>query len=168
MERIEKSVLIETDAGRVFDHLADPKNFLEIWPSLIAVDNVQMREGGKADWDWTYKMAGLRFHGRSETVEADRPRRRVTKNEKGIPSTFEWTFEQRDHGTEVRVRVDYEFPVPLLGKLAAPFLRRMNEREAETLLENLKERLETMEEARKAGAGTTTTAPTPHEPRPGA
>jgi uncharacterized membrane protein len=142
MERIEKKILIEVEAARVFDHLGDPRNLLEIWPSLMEVTNVEMKEGGRATWDWTYKMAGLRFHGRSETTEVERPRRRVTRNEKGIPSTFEWTFSQRDHGTEVVVRVEYELPLPLLGHVAELFLRHSNEREAETLLQNLKERLE--------------------------
>ncbi|WP_242342278.1 SRPBCC family protein [Anaeromyxobacter terrae] len=143
MERIEKKILIEVEATRVFEYLGDPKNLLEIWPSLVEVSNVQLMEGGRSSWDWTYKMAGLRFHGRSETIEAVRPTRRVTKNEKGIPSTLEWTFTQRDHGTEVAVKVDYELPLPLLGHVAELFLRHSNEREAETLLHNLKERLET-------------------------
>ncbi|HSD21914.1 MAG TPA: SRPBCC family protein, partial [Anaeromyxobacter sp.] len=101
MERIEKKVLIETDAARVFEHLTDPRNLLEIWPSLIEVANVDMPGDGSHAFDWTYKMAGLRFHGRTETIQVERNRRRVVKNEKGIPSTFEWTFDQRDHGTEV-------------------------------------------------------------------
>ncbi|WP_242333502.1 MULTISPECIES: SRPBCC family protein [Anaeromyxobacter] len=142
MERIEKKILVEVEAARVFDYLHDPRNLLEIWPSLVEVTNVQLKEGGGADWDWTYKMAGLRFHGRSETVEAVRPRRFVTKNEKGIPSTFTWTLEQRDAGTEVVLKIQYELPLPLLGHVAELFLRHSNEREAETLLENLKERLE--------------------------
>jgi hypothetical protein len=42
----------------------------------------------------------------------------------------------------VALHVEYELP-PVVGKLAAPVLRRINEHEAETMLQNLKKRLET-------------------------
>jgi hypothetical protein len=44
--------------------------------------------------------------------------------------------------TQVTFEIEYSIPIPLLGKFAEAFLVKMNEREAETLLANLKARME--------------------------
>jgi uncharacterized membrane protein len=142
MEKIQKSILIDAPAAAPFEYLTDPVNLLEIWPSLLEVSKVEVREDGSNSFDWTYRMAGLQFRERAETMAVECDRRRLVKNEGEIPSTFDWRFEPRGDQTEVMLGIEYELPVPLLGRLAAPFLRRMNEREAATMLENLKERLE--------------------------
>jgi len=142
MEKIRKSIAIESAPSKVFDYLTEPAHYLEIWPSMVEVSNPKTSPDGAHSFDWIYKMAGMRFHGHSETVEVERPRFRKVRNASGIPSTFQWTFAPRGSMTDLTLEVDYEIPGALLGKLAAPFLRRLNEREAETLLENLKGRLE--------------------------
>ncbi len=84
---------------------------------------------------------------RAETVEVQRDMLRLVRNASGIPSTFRWTFEPRDNGTDFALEVEYEMPGKLLGRLAAPFLRRLNERDADTLVHNLKERMEAAQTA---------------------
>ncbi len=148
METIRKSIEIRAPVAEVFDHLSNAVNLLEIWPSMIEVKNQSIEPDGGHTFDWVYKMAGVHFHGHCETVQVERNRLRVDHNESGIPSTFRWEFEGQDDTTEVRLDVEYELPFPLLGRLAAPFLRRLNEREAQTLLENLKERMEGRPEPR--------------------
>lgn len=147
METVRKSVLIEAPVARAWEYMLDPAHLPEIWPSMVEVKNAEVRPDGSHSFDWTYRMAGIPFHGHCETIDVEAPRRRVTKNERGIPSTFRWGFEQRDGRAEVTMEVEYELPIPLFGRLAAPFLRRLNEREAETLLANLKARLEAQEPA---------------------
>jgi uncharacterized membrane protein len=149
MERIQKSVMIHAPVAQVFEFLADPRNLPDVWPSLIEVSNLD--EAGQS-FDWTYKMAGMHFHGHSRTIDLEQNRLRVVRGERGISSTFTWRFGERDDGTEVSLDVEYELPVPLLSRLAAPFLRRLNEREAETTLANLKERLESVDIAAQPGA----------------
>ncbi len=48
----------------------------------------------------------------------------------------------RGGGTRVSVSVDYTIPGAVLGKLAEPIVHKMNEHEAETVLANLKARME--------------------------
>ena len=66
----------------------------------------------------------------------------VEKNTGQIPSTFDWAFAPGNGGTTVTVKADYEIPAKLLGKFTEPFIVRLNEREAETVLANLKDRIE--------------------------
>ena len=44
--------------------------------------------------------------------------------------------------TKVTFGVEYTVPIPLLGKLAEAFIVRMNDREGDLLLANLKARME--------------------------
>ncbi len=53
-----------------------------------------------------------------------------------------WTFQAQGTGTKVSFEAEYTVPVPLLGKLAEAFMVRANEHEAETILANLKDRME--------------------------
>ena len=142
MLSISRSITIRAPARRVFDQLSPPENLLEIWPSLDSVEHARVEPDARHAFDWAYRMAGVKFRGHCDTVEIERDRRRIDHNTGGIPSTFRWTFEPRDAGTEVRLDIDYEVP-GLLKLVAGAILRALNEREAETLLANLKARIET-------------------------
>lgn len=142
MAKIEKTIFINAPVEKVFAFMAKPENLPEIWPSLQEVRNVQPMPNGGYSYDWTYKMAGLRVEGRAEWTEFVQNRRIVDKNEGGIPSTFIWTYEAENGGTRVSVSVDYTIPGALLGRLAEPIVHKMNAQEAETVLANLKARME--------------------------
>ena len=142
MPHISKSIEINAPVSEVFAFMARPEHLPEIWPSMLEVSNLEVQPDGAASYDWVYKMAGMRFHGHSETIEHQTDRLVVMKNETGIPSTFRWSYQGRDDTTQVTVEIDYEIPGAVLGRLAEPFIRKLNEREADTLLVNLKTRLE--------------------------
>ncbi len=142
MANIEKTILINAPVEKVFAFMAKPENLPEIWPSLQEVRNVQPLPNGGYAYDWTYKMAGFRFEGHAEWTEFVANQRIVDKNEGGIPSTFIWTYRPEGGGTRVSVSVEYTIPGAVVGKLAEPVIHKMNEREAETVLSNLKARME--------------------------
>jgi uncharacterized membrane protein len=142
MAKIKKFVSINAPLDRVYEYVTHPENLPEIWPSMIEVSNVQRKPDGSHSFDWVYKMAGIHFNGHANTIEVEMNKRVVVKNEKGIPSTFYWTYSGENGGTRVTMEVDYTLPGRVLDKLAEPFLHRLNEREAETVLENLKSRME--------------------------
>lgn len=142
MAKIHKSISIKAPVDKVFEFMADPEHLPEIWPSMLEVKNIKRASDGGHSFDWTYKMAGLRFHGHTDTVEAVKNDHIVERNEKGIASTFRWQYAKKNGGTEVSVDVDYTLPGQLVDKLAKPFLTRLNEHEAETVLTNLKDRME--------------------------
>lgn len=139
MATIRRSISIHAPVDRVFDYVADPANLPAIWPSLVEVRNVETHPNGNS-FDWDYKLMGMRIHGHSDPVEQIRNERQVTRSVKGIPNTFRWLYASHGDDTEVALEVDYE--VPFLGRIAEGVVGRLNEREAETLLTNLKRRLE--------------------------
>jgi uncharacterized protein YndB with AHSA1/START domain len=144
-ERFKRQTYIHAPPAKIFAYLNDPRHMLEIWPSMVEETNVEMQPDGRHSFDWVYKMAGMKFHGHCDTTEIEHDHRRVDHNKSGIPSTFRWTFEPRDEGTDVTLEIEYEIPGKLLGRLAAPMVRRLNDRDGNTLVENLKERMEIAE-----------------------
>jgi len=139
MATIRRSISIHAPVDKVFDYVADPAHLPEIWPSLVEVRNVEAHSAGKS-FDWDYKLLGVRIHGHSDPVELVTNERQVSRSVRGIPNTFRWLYAGHDGETEVTLEVDYESPLP--GRLAERLVGRVNEREAETLLRNLKRKLE--------------------------
>jgi uncharacterized membrane protein len=140
MASIKSSITINAPVDKVFEY-TKPENLPEIWPSLVEVKNVKELAGGGYSWDWKYKMAGVNFNGSSEHVEFVENERTVSKST-GIESTITWSYEAVAGGTLMTAETEYQIPVPLLGKVAEAFVTKVNENESETILANLKARLE--------------------------
>ncbi|MGZ3422541.1 MAG: SRPBCC family protein [Polyangiales bacterium] len=138
MAKLRKSISIHAPVDRVFDYAANADNVPEYWPSMIEVSNKKDLPSGGHEFDWTYKMAGMRFHGHSTPIEYEQNRRLTVRNEKGIESTLVWSFEGENGGMRLTLEVEYQIPPTLLGKLAQPFILKLNERELDSVLENIK------------------------------
>jgi uncharacterized membrane protein len=140
---IERSIVIEAPVKEVFSYLDEPGHLPEIWPSMVEIKEVEPLPTGGHRFHWVYKMAGMRFEGDAETVVFEPDRHIVRKSTGHFPSTFDYTFTPENGRTKLEVKADYEAPESLLGKFAEPFIRKLNEREADTFLGNLKDRMET-------------------------
>jgi uncharacterized protein YndB with AHSA1/START domain len=138
MSTIHKTVEIRAPVAQVFSYVSQPSHLPEIWPNLIAVDHVEEKPDGGHRFGWVYKMAGLRLRGHSETIAIEPNHLIVDKSDQGLPSTFRWTYEPKDGSTQVTLDVEYQAPF----RMAEPILRRINERDADQLLANLKQRME--------------------------
>jgi uncharacterized membrane protein len=143
MQRIKQSIEIKAPVANVFEHVNEPAKLHEIWPSLMEVANVQRKPNGSYAFDWVYKMVGMKLYGRSEPTEFAPDERIVVKSTGGVASTFRWTFSGANgSATKVDLEIEYEIPTPVLGRLAEAIVAKLNQREAESLLANLKITLE--------------------------
>ena len=143
MKTIKRTIEIKAPVQAVYDFMVQPTNLPGIWPNLISVSNIVAASGGAHDFDWVYKMAGMHFKGHAKTEEAKSGKLQRVRNEGGIPSTFLWTYEGLNGtGTKLTVEVEYTIPTPVVGKIAETLLAKINERDAETLLANLKDVME--------------------------
>ena len=143
MQRVRKNIEIAAPIARVYEYVADSKNLPDFWPSMVEVRNVTRLPNGGFAFEYVYKMAGVHFTGKSECIVVKPNERLEYKNIGGIPSTVRWIFEPKGT-THVKVffEVDYEVPIPVLGKLAEAAIIRINEHESELLLANLKTEME--------------------------
>jgi carbon monoxide dehydrogenase subunit G len=142
MAEIKRSISINASVEEVFAHIDDPVNFPEVWPSMVEVKDVEELPTGGRKFNWVYKMAGVHLEGTSETTEYVVNQRIATKSTGAVESAFLWEFLPEGEGTKLNVSIEYTVPVPVLGKLAEGLIVKMNEREADTLVANLKDRLE--------------------------
>ena len=141
MATIKKSIKINAPVEKVFEYANKPENLPEIWPSMIEVKSIKELPNGGYSYDFVYKMAGMRFTGSSEDTEVVPNERTVSISTGGIESTITWTYEPEDGGTKLTTLAEYKIPV-LLGKIAEAFIVKMNENEGDTVLANLKARME--------------------------
>ena len=141
MAKVERSITINAPVEKVVAYLADPTNALEYVPSMTDIRNIE-GEGVGRTYDWTYKMIGISFSGKTEVVEYKPNERYVTKSSGGIVSTWTYSFKAEADGTQMNLVVDFTVPIPVLGKFAERLVLRQTEREADLAMVTLKDRLE--------------------------
>jgi uncharacterized membrane protein len=140
---IVRDIRVETPVERVFDFLLDPNNLPEIWPNVIEVKNVKKSKDHEGfNFNWTYKMSGLTFEGKCETIDYTPYERLVVKSNKALDSTITWRFQPSGRETHVTFKFEYQIPSSLLKRMKEEFVIQENEHEVEALLQNLKSRLE--------------------------
>jgi uncharacterized protein YndB with AHSA1/START domain len=140
--KIVKTAIIDAPIEQVFSYVEDPANVPEYWPSVIEVKDVESLPGGGFKYRWVYKMAGVRFEGGTETTEFVVNARTVSVNTGGVSGTVTWTYQVEAGKTQVTFEAEYTVHIPLLRKLAESFLAKVNEQEAETILANVKAKME--------------------------
>ena len=141
MKRIERSVMINAAVEKGFKFISDPMNQVNWMPSMVSIKDVK-GSGLGTSWRWTYKMAGLLFEGEGTFAEHIPIKRIVIENKGGIKSTFAYDFEPHNNGTMLKLVIEYNIPVPVLGKIGETILLKRNEREADLAMTNIKETLE--------------------------
>ncbi len=142
MAKITREILINAPVEKVFEYHSNPMNQPEYWPSMLEVKDIEEQPGGGWNYNWVYKMSGIRLHGSTETTEFVENERIATKSSGGVESTFVYEYKPEGEGTRLTMEAEYVVPVPVLGKLAEAFILKANDREADTVMGNLKDRLE--------------------------
>ena len=142
MAKVKRSIKINAPVEKVFEFVNKPENLVEIWPSLKEVMNIEELPNGGHSFDWTYRMAGLSFEGKTEDIEIIPNERTVSISTGGIQSKVIFEYQSVEGGTIFTDNTDFTIPLPLMGKVAEPLIVKMNERESEAFLANLKARME--------------------------
>jgi uncharacterized protein YndB with AHSA1/START domain len=141
MAKSELSVIINALPEKVFARISDPNAALEDIPNVVEVKDIN-GEGLGQSQQLTYKMMGIPFNVKCEYTEYIPGQRLVVKCSGGIDCIMTWTLEPQDNSTKVNITSEYSVPVPLVGKIAELILKKQNEREWESVLGNLKARVE--------------------------
>lgn len=140
MVRIDKEIIVNSSIEKVFSYIREPTNWPEIWPSLLAIEDVQSLPNGGYSAKYEYKMVGIRFKGTGEYTEFVPNHWIVVNTKGGVQSTITCTFRSIEDKTRVTLTIEYEVPVPLLGKLAEIVILKMNDQEADLVMVNLQAR----------------------------
>ena len=143
MNMITRDIQVNTPVDRVFAFLADPNNLPEIWPNVIEVKNVKKAKANNGyTFNWSYKMSGLLFEGKCETLEHIPYERLAFKSSTGLEVTVFWKFQPAAATTHLTLRFEYVIPSSLLKRIKNNIVVHENEHEVDAMLKNIKSRLE--------------------------
>lgn len=145
MVSVSESIHVDAPVETVFDFLDDPRNHAEVTPSLAEVRNIEPLENGGKRVEHTYSMAGISLDGELVEERHEDNERMVFEMSGGLSGEITIETEEANGGTEITYSATYELPGRVLSSVAEPFVRKYNERELRTTLENTKTRIETSE-----------------------
>jgi uncharacterized membrane protein len=142
MPLVTKEVFICAPLETIFIYVKKPGNLLEIWPSLEKITVEKELANGGYTFRWKYKMSGIILTGRGECMDIVPNLWLISKTHGAVDSTHTWTFRANDHGTRVTLTVDYNLPSQLLNRIAEMTIIKVNEKEIESILDNLRVKFE--------------------------
>jgi len=145
LERIDKEIIVNSSLEKIFSYVEDPNNWPEFWINLDKVSDVQNTSAGVCKAKYEYTMAGMRFKGEGEYTDYARNNWIVMTMKGGVIRSIAFTFraiyeERFVYRTRVTLTVDYEIPIPVIGKISEKFVRNMITREIQLIMMNLSAR----------------------------
>ena len=143
MATIDKVLVIKAPPEKIFDFVIKSSNLTKLWPSLLEITNEKLLPNGGYCANYKYKMAGTTLKGRSECVEVVPHKWFSVKIEGAVDCFMTWTLQPKDAvQTEVKITMKYQAHLPPFNHLAENIVAKMNERESEMILDNLREYFE--------------------------
>ncbi len=140
MAKMTKAIDVAAPAEKIFGTLDDPRAMPLYVPAVTNVSDVKRSENRVGDtFRATYGLMGMHFDLKFTNTEHDPARKIVSRFEGAMKGAMAYTLEPRGNSTRVKFDVDYEMSGGVLGKAVDKLLvERMNEKNAERMLENLK------------------------------
>jgi uncharacterized membrane protein len=140
MVSLKRSVVIGAPADKVFAYVNEPTTMPEWLPSMVEIRDV-IGTGAGQQYGWTYKYVGLLLRGQTTVVEYVSNECAVHQSIGRIDSVWTFSVEPHEEGTTLTIEVEYNIPIPVLGKLAEPFVVKRDTRTLESALANIEEML---------------------------
>ncbi len=147
MIKLKESVVIAAPPEKVFDMIDDAASMPEVWRNISNVRNLKRLPNGGNSFQFDYTMIGIRIEVTSVDLAHTRPLRIVTRTTGGITSTLNWDFQPVPGCAETNLvlEIEYEVPVPVVGKLAEVIIAKVNVTDVVYALNYLKLKLEKIE-----------------------
>ena len=141
MIKHRNTIEIDAPVSEVFAYVNDPRTLCEWAISMPATRSV-VGEGEGQQYEWSFKWVGVPLRGQAVIVEYVHNQHAVHQGIGMFEVLWANFVEPDNRGTKLTMEVEYAIPVPVLGKLAERLLVRRNERNLQSALLNLKEKLE--------------------------
>jgi len=145
MAKMTKKIDVVAPPDRIYGTLNDPNAMPLFVPAVTNVSNVQKTDKRIGDtFRATYGLMGMHFDLTFTDTE-NAPAKRIARRFEGaMKGSLAYTLEPHGNSTQVKFDVDYTMSGGVLGKAMDKLLvERMNEKNAERMLENLKMMMET-------------------------
>lgn len=141
MMSLSHSIVIDAPQEAVFAYVTDPEKMAEWLPNMVAAHSIVGRGEGQ-QYEWTYKLSGILFHGESVVVEYVPHTLAVHQTIGSVNSVWHFRVAPEGDRSKFTLDVSYEVPVPILGRLAEHVIRRRDARLVNLALETVRDVLE--------------------------
>ena len=140
MAAIQKTIVVNAPIEQVFQALDDPDKMPLYVPNVTKISDVQRSDARLGDrFQATYAMMGMHFEEKFTYTEYERPRKIAAQFADGMTGTMSCTLEPLGDSTRLSLEISYQMRGGVLGKAVdALLVERMNEKNAERMLENIK------------------------------
>lgn len=140
MPLIHKEITINAPAERIFDVLKEPRRLPEYAPGVAEVTDIHETPERIGDtFKAVYSVMSLKMPLKFEVKELVEPSKSVAQMDGQMQGEWVWTLQSQGPATHVVVETNYRLKLGLLGRaLNAVLVERMNEKNMEQMLANLK------------------------------
>jgi carbon monoxide dehydrogenase subunit G len=138
MPKSKGSVTINMPLEQVFYTIINPEKMAHVFFSTVA--DIKGKSGELGSYViWVYPVAGMKIRAKTTVSEVEKPRKLVQEMSGTMSGKWIWNLEQDGQAAKVDFSIEYNVPGGILGKFADKlFLRRMNQKNLEKTLRNLK------------------------------
>ncbi|MGA9696535.1 MAG: SRPBCC family protein [Dehalococcoidales bacterium] len=140
MPVVDKEIIIDAPVEEIFGYVSKPGNLPQIWPNLVEIKNEKLLPNGGYRFQWVCLLFGIKLAGKGEYVDIAPNLWLSARTYGAVESLNTWTFRSKGSQTRVTVTIDYQIPSILSNRLAENTIVKANEREADTILVNLRAR----------------------------
>jgi len=138
------TIVVDRPRTAVFEYMDVPENQARISPRLSAVETLGTLDNGGKYASYTYQLLGRSFEGEVHGVEHDPPAAVTFEMTGDIGGHIHWEFEPTDRGTRVTYTATYDLGLSRpVAWLLGPLTSRLNRREIDATLGNLRAAVET-------------------------
>jgi uncharacterized protein YndB with AHSA1/START domain len=138
---LTKSVVVGAPPDRVFAYVTDPMKMAEWIPAMVEIRDL-IGSGEGQQFGWTYKYVGLLLTGQTTVVEYVQDECFVLQSIGTISSVWTMLVTPHEDGSTFTCELEYNIPIPVLGKLAEHLVLKRDARTIELALTNAKEIIE--------------------------
>jgi len=145
MTIIERNILIHARVGPVFEYAADWRHWSDWFEGVSDFRPIShVEQGNGARYRYKARMMGLPATVETEIHEYVENSGWTGVATRGLPHKTRWAFEASGEDTVFTYSLEYELPIPLVGRMIdALVMKRQWRRIIDRSLENLKVRCET-------------------------
>ena len=151
MGLITSEIHVSRNPVQVFRIAREVEKYPDYMPDVKDVKVIERRDDGFSRTAWV---------GRAKVASIDKEIKWIEDewwDEKSLSSKFElvegdyryyrgdWSFKPGDNGTTVRLNIDFDLGLPLIGPLIVKLLDRIMQNNADGMLKAIKERAESGE-----------------------
>ena len=140
MPVVDKEIVIGAPLEEIFRFVSIPGNLPQIWPSLVEIKDEKLLPNGGYRFRWGYLLFGIKLSGKGEYIDIAPYLWLSARTYGALESLNTWTFRTKGSQTRVTVTIDYEIPSLLSNRLTENTIIKANDKEAETILINLRAR----------------------------